>query len=91
LGRGSQKDDQNDVLNGSFCHRVGFRWISSANLGYVNAFDADDGTELWSYVPVTADNEFLSSRSGITFSATDSLEYVVFSVIVNELSLNPMT
>jgi outer membrane protein assembly factor BamB len=65
--------------------------VSSSNLGYVNAFDADDGAELWSYVPVTGDNEFLSSKSGITFITTDSLEYMVVSVIANELSLNPMT
>jgi outer membrane protein assembly factor BamB len=79
--------------NGVFLSPEDDMVVSSSNLGMLNAFDAYDGTELWSYTPTTADkNEFLSCKSGITFVATDALEYImVYSVIVNELSLNPMT
>ena len=64
--------------------------VSSTSLGYVSAFDANDGSELWNYVPITGDNEFLSCNSGIKFSSSSSMEYMVLSVVVNELSPNPM-
>ena len=64
--------------------------VSSSNLGYVNAFDAATGAEIWAYVPITPDNDFISCKSGITFSTIGSLEYLVLSVIINE-STNPMT
>ena len=65
--------------------------VSSTKLGFVNAFDTTVGTKLWSYsyTPKDSEKEYLSSDSGIVFSVND--DYLVFSVIINEFSSNPMT
>ena len=77
--------------NGVFLSPVDDALVSTTSLGYVNAFDPDTGDELWAYAPNATDNDFLSCKSGVTFSSTDSTDYLVYSVLVNELSLNPMT
>lgn len=63
--------------------------VASTNLGYVSAFGARDGAEVfhYTYVPDTTAIEFISSTSGIAFST----DYMVYSVIVNKDSISPLT
>lgn len=64
--------------------------VATSNLGYVTGFGAKDGSEIFQYTydPNTTNIEFISSSSGISFSKTD---FVVFSVLVNENSLEPLS
>jgi hypothetical protein len=68
--------------------------IVSTKNGILHAFFPQNGTRMWGYNPSihawTADN-YISCKSGIAFSTTDSLEYMVYSVIINELSQHPET
>lgn len=63
--------------------------VSSSNLGYVSGFGAKDGSEIFSYAysPPSGSSEFISSTSGITFAG----DYLVYSVLVNKNTVNPLT
>jgi hypothetical protein len=63
--------------------------VASSNLGYVAAFEASDGSEVfrYKYTPNTTDIEFISCASGVAFAE----DYMVFTVLVNKNSPNPVT
>jgi outer membrane protein assembly factor BamB len=64
--------------------------IASSSVGQISAFRATDGAEIfqYSYGPNATVEELISSSSGISFSNDTS---VIFSILVNENSLNPST
>jgi outer membrane protein assembly factor BamB len=64
--------------------------ISTSDTGTITAWDSFDGTELWSYTPSAGDGTVLSCSSGVTFIETDTMEYMIYSVIVNETLYNPL-
>lgn len=63
--------------------------VASSNLGYISAFGARDGAEVfrYNYVPNSTDVQFISCGSGLAFA----LDYMVFSVLVNKNTANPLT
>ena len=63
--------------------------MASSNLGHVSAFGASDGSEVfrYKYTPNTTDVEFTSCASGIAFGD----DYMVFTVLINKNSPNPVT
>ncbi len=75
--------------NGVYLSRSEEILVASSNLGYISAFGARDGAEVfrYNYIPNTTDIEFISSSSGITFAE----DYMVFSILVNKDTGNPLT
>lgn len=63
--------------------------VASTNLGFVSAFGARDGSEVFqfAYDPNTTAIEFITSDSGVAFSA----DYMVYSILVNKDSASPLT
>ena len=63
--------------------------VASSNLGHIAAFGASDGSEVfrYKYTPNTTDIEFISCASGVAFGD----DYMVFTVLVNKNSANPLT
>jgi hypothetical protein len=64
--------------------------VASSSLGRISACGAINGSEKfqYSYVPKSTNAESISSGIGISFSNNDA---IIFSVAINQSSLNPLT
>ncbi len=80
-----------DVLkgNGVFMAPDGMTAYVTTVGATVYAFDAYSGAALWTYQPETVGTSITRSHSGLSFGPT--ADYMVYSVVDNENSLNPET
>jgi outer membrane protein assembly factor BamB len=78
--------------NGVYLTPDGMHLIATSVGGTVNSFNAATGVFEWEYDPPAVDGAIVRTHSGIAFTTEAASEdYMVYSIVDNENSLNSLT